>query len=186
MVSAVSALSTWLSTRRSTRSAVGDPKRSVARWGTAIAAVLATACTTAVDETGAPVTDARLEATLYPSTMSEICRDTADGLAALPQPSEAADRAAWAEDVARIFTEQATAFDGLNVPGDRRVDHRTLIETTSELAGQWIALGTALGTDTAQDTVSDIIADITALTLGRNELVDSMGLPACRSTGTGS
>jgi hypothetical protein len=153
-----------------------------------VASVIATSCTTATDETGSRSTaELESDASRYPAAMSEICEATTTKLAALLTPSDAISRADWAGEVSRIFTEQAAAFDSIGVvdgvADDVSTNHLTLIETTTEQAAQWSALSTALGDETASAAIGDIGADITALTLGRNELVDTMNLPACRAIG---
>jgi hypothetical protein len=149
--------------------------------------IIASSCTTATDESGAPSTDeAVLDSSFYPSSMATICEATSTKLAALPIPPEQISRADWATEVSRIFAAEAAAFENVQVSDTIRVDHRTLIATATEQAAQWTALGAALADDTATDAIGDIGTEITALTLGRNDLVDSMGLPACEAPGAES
>jgi hypothetical protein len=149
------------------------------------AAVVGAGCTTATDESGAPVTDAgRLDASLYPGELSTICEASATKLAALPSPPDEISRAEWAAEVSRIFGEEAAAFDSIDVGGDVRADHRTLTETTEEQAARWAELSDVLADEADAEAIGAVSDDITALALGRNELVDAMGVPACRSAGT--
>ncbi len=142
------------------------------------ATAVLTGCTTATDQDGR-ATDGRVDAARYPAEMAEICDATRLSIEALPSPPDRIRRVDWAREVARLLSSQAASFAALAVSGDLAEDHRSLTANAERTAGEWATIADALERDDAE-AISAATTEIGALTLGRDDLLDEMGVDACR------
>lgn len=115
----------------------------------------------------------------YRAELADVCATTAAELDALPEPPEQISVEDFATQAAEVLTREATRVDRLDVPRDDalRADHRAFVRNTEDQADAWREVAAAAATD---GDVGDAADRIRRLVLGRNDLVDAMGVPACR------
>lgn len=121
---------------------------------------------------------------LYPQRMSDICVTTNAELDALPAPPTEISRVDWTAEVARLLSEEAAAFDQIQVGDDLRTDHASLVENTEDQAAQWTVLNGILArpeAEGASESIATATNEIAELTLGRNDLATEMGLAGCQA-----
>lgn len=113
----------------------------------------------------------------YVRALGAVCTATAAELDGLEQPADDAGVRRFASEVAALLRGEADAARALDVPDDLEDDHRTFVLTTDDQASRWEALAETPAGDAA---FGDLTREIGELTLGRNDLVVTMGVDACR------
>jgi hypothetical protein len=139
--------------------------------GSSIVGLALVAATTACGSEPEPVT-----AEDYLRSLEEVCTATSAELQALPSPPEQISVADFASSAASALEDEATQAARLEPPDDLDDDHRAFLRNTDEQAAAWRAVAEG-GSD------EDFVArtnEIGQLVLGRNDLTDEMGAPACR------
>jgi hypothetical protein len=148
------------------------------RPGTLLALVVCGAATIAACADAAePVTE---EA--YLGSLQAICIETTAELQALPAPPEQISVTDFATRAAELLDREAARVDRLDVPDDATVrsDHRAFVRNTEEQADAWRSIAATGGESTELVTSADLVRQ---LVLGRNDLAEEMGAPACRREG---
>lgn len=130
------------------------------------------AACSATTSTGPASTDAPYEA-----RMAAQCTATADALAALAEPDDAATVAAFSASAAEILRDEAEVMRDLDPPDDLADDHRAFVANTDEQADTWSEI--ARIADTEPDRIGELRTTVAQLTLGRDDLSTEMGLPDC-------
>ncbi|MGA7759741.1 MAG: hypothetical protein WBL31_03395 [Ilumatobacteraceae bacterium] len=138
-------------------------------------AVCGAAAIAGCGDTEEPVT-----AEAYLGSLEAICIDTTAELQMLPAPPEQISVTDFATRAAELLDGEAARVDRLDVPDDAtlRGDHRAFVRNTEEQADAWrsIAGGGSADLVTSADLVRQLV-------LGRNDLAEEMGAPACRREG---
>jgi len=126
--------------------------------------------------------DEPVTAEAYLGSLEAICIDTTAELQTLPTPPEQISVTDFATLAAELLDGEAAEVDRLDVPDDAtlRGDHRAFVRNTEEQADACRSIAGA-GADSADlVTSADLVRQ---LVLGRNDLAEEMGAPACRREG---
>jgi antitoxin component HigA of HigAB toxin-antitoxin module len=113
----------------------------------------------------------------YVDELAAICAATASQLDALRAPPDATT-AEFGAAVAELVGEQSEQLRQLDVPDESIDTHRDFVLVTDEQAAAWQRLA-----ETSPDELSEITAELSSLTLTRDDLAASLGVPSCRSDG---
>jgi hypothetical protein len=111
----------------------------------------------------------------YLAELEAVCLETTSGLDALPDPPEQISVADFASEAARLLGAEAEQVRRLDVPSSIADDHRAFIRNTDEQSAAWQVIA-----DGGTDDLVTATTQVGALVLGRNDLADEMGVPACR------
>lgn len=144
--------------------------------------ILALAVGGAAALAGCSETDEPVTAATYLGSLETICTDTTAELRALPAPPEQISVTDFATRAAELLDREAARVDRLDVPDDDtlRSDHRAFVRNTEEQADAWRSIAGAGGESADLVTSADLVRQ---LVLGRNDLAEEMGAPACRREG---
>jgi hypothetical protein len=143
--------------------------------GAAVLAVSGAAVLAGCGEADEPVTEAA-----YLGSLETVCSDTTAELLALPTPPEQISVTDFATRAAELLDREAARVDRLDVPELLRSDHRAFVRNTEEQAAAWRSIAGAGGESPDLVTSTDLVR---RLVLGRNDLAEEMGAPACRRLG---
>lgn len=117
----------------------------------------------------------------YLAGLEAICQETTSALAELPTPPEEISVTDFAASASSAIANEASRMRRLDPPDDLDDDHRALVRNADEQASAWLRVSELDVTDPADAaTLTETTTMITSLQLGRNDLVDHMGAPACR------
>ena len=117
----------------------------------------------------------------YVAGLEAICEETTAALDELPTPPEEISVTDFAASASSAIANEASQLRRLDPPDDLDDDHRALIRNADEQASAWRRVAELDVTDPADaTTLTETTTLITSLQLGRNDLVDEMGAPACR------
>jgi hypothetical protein len=117
----------------------------------------------------------------YVAGLETICEETTAVLDELPTPPEEISVTDFAAGASSAISNEASRLRRLDPPDDLDDDHRALIRNADEQASAWQRVAELDVTDPADaTTLTETTTLITSLQLGRNDLVDEMGAPACR------
>ena len=131
---------------------------------------------------GCSEADEPVTAETYLGSLEAICIDTTAELQTLPAPPEQISVTDFATRAAELLDREAARVDRLDVPDDAtlRDDHRAFVRNTEEQADAWRSIA-GTGAESADlVTSADLVRQ---LVLGRNDLAEEMGAPACRREG---
>ena len=132
--------------------------------------MLATITLAACSSEPAEVTEAD-----YLADLQAVCTETTAALDALPDPPEQISVADFASEAARFLDTEAERTRNLDPPASLAGDHRAFIRNTDEQSAAWQTIA-----DGDPDDLVTATTQVGQLVLGRNDLVDEMGAPACR------
>lgn len=116
----------------------------------------------------------------YTVAMEAICVETAAALAALPPPPDDTGRADFALAAAATIEAEAELAREIEPPAILDGDHRAFVANTDQQAARWRDIAEIPAEDA--DELNRVSGEIGALTLGRDDLAEEMGLAACRRT----
>ena len=116
----------------------------------------------------------------YRADLTSICVASSAERGSLTNPVDDAGVAAFARSVADVLAREADAARALRAPDDLDADHRAFVQNTADQAARWTSLAATPAADTEQ--FGALQTDILQLTLGRDDLATTMGVPACRIT----
>jgi hypothetical protein len=131
---------------------------------------------------GCSEADEPVTAEAYLGSLEAICIDTTAELQTLPAPPEQISVTDFATRAAELLDGEAALVDRLDLPDDAtvRADHRAFVRNTEEQADAWRSIAGAGAESADLVTSADLVRQ---LVLGRNDLAEEMGAPACRREG---
>ena len=118
----------------------------------------------------------------YLDALEAICVGTTAELPALPAPPEQISVTDFATRAAELLDGEADRVDRLDVPDDGalRADPRAFARNTEEPADAWRTIADGGGGSADLVASADLVRQ---LVLGRNDLAEEIGAPACRRDG---
>jgi hypothetical protein len=140
--------------------------------GAIVCGTVATACTSAPDESMTPAE--------YRTAVEAVCTGTSSARDQLTEPADVAAVAAFADSVAKLLTDEADSIRVIRPPDELDDDHRALVQNTADQASRWTTLASTPPTDT--ETFGSLTDEIAALSFGRDDLAAQMQLIACQRT----
>ena len=118
----------------------------------------------------------------YVELMGATCLITVAELDALPTPPGEITVAEFATRAAAAIGNEAERARTFDAPEDLAADHRAFIANTDQQASRWVEIAGITGGDSAE--LNRLSEEIAQLTLGRDDLVDEMGIVDCRRAPT--
>jgi len=118
---------------------------------------------------------AAITETDYLADLEAVCIETTADLDALPEPPEQISVTDFASEAARLLATEAERTRNLEPPSSLADDHRAFIRNTDEQSTAWQTIA-----DGSSDDLTTATTQVGQLVLGRNDLADEMGAPACR------